>query len=1239
MQLRIPKDYFENPCPPRIFLCNTAKKKIGELLVYETELDGKWNAYSELTFSVDRLYTDVLTGETKVHPLFDKVEGLRQVCVENIGYFIIQDPDTTYADSDTKTVTCFSSEYSTGSKYLENFRVNTGDVDSKEVTYLASIYGENYTIDTPYELASGQYDEYESYYIRKYSDNKSYIYEQMQIVDENAYNSHFGDGANANIQLYKKKFPNVRFYYPTKPQLSLLHLIFEKIPEWKIGNVDESLWRKERKFDEDRIAVYDFLMNGVSDTFKCVVEWDTINNEVNFYEEAEDGINDDNTIQTRWDTDVYISRENLASEIQIKYSTDDIKTRLKVSGADDLDVREVNLGKNYILNLDYYHTYEWMEQDLFEAYQNYLDVVANSKNEYTSVVQGRVAAYNRWNDLMNAVPATGDVILVGDEFKKLYCTYAPTSTAYIPITITSDNLGLYMDVLYSDKELNTEIDKNLLSNNDTFVVQGFSFVYKTDKKQFLCERHITATSSESALIKKLTQYRVNEDTKASETDNILLRLISNESDIATIRVYNANTKESPVYMVQCIIVNASSGIKSDAATYTLSQWINGELTSEKLSVSEYKVQYIGIMGAYFVIAKDETVKANLQDYGIKLLQEKQSTYTTVFQVQTEAMYSQEKYQCVASDEKPVGVIAEGTKWLDTDSDPVKLWTYSSGTWIEFTGDLSNYENYQRYMDNYNKLKVVQEVLVQKEMKAKYILDGYEVPNRRIDLNKYVLDDDGVLRYNGKELKGAMMNAAIDHFNGYTVTDLATNSFNQDVPLYFFVTSKYPGETFAVYLNGTIPYVAYAESQGVYQSKMNYISKETEPEKFFNEDQWIRLSPLIREDEFSNDSFLLTGYESEEERIKIYNELLEEASKELKTLSQPSLEFSMDMANILALPEFKSLTDQFQLGNFVRVHIRDDYIKRARLLEVHLTFDDLSDFSCDFGNLITTRSEIDKHAELLKQAVTAGKQVASSSGDWQRAVDKSNELEDEIANGLQNAALEIGKASGQNITWNEQGIRCRKLIDGTTNQYENEQIAIINNKIVFTNDGWKTSKAALGEFSVDINGDGNEEKIYGLLADAVVSGYISGSIIKGGELEIGGEGGTFRVNPDGSVEILAADKSSVYASKSDMDLVAQAWQYYTELVYSGSTVFSEPNSSCLVTCKVYNWDEDITDKVKNAGGTFSWIRSSNIDDSEWNNNHREQTNNVLQITNADVVKNAQFACEVNFDTEKLGEENI
>lgn len=1234
MYLKIPKDMFDNPTPPRLFLCNTGKKIIGELPSYDCQLDAKWNAYSELSFSIDRQYTDVLTGETKVHPLFDKAEGLRKVYAENIGYFIIQDPDTLYADKDSKTLSCMSTEYETASKYLENFYVNTGEVDSKEVIYLASIYGENYIIDTPYTLAiSGEYDEYESYYTKEYSDTDSYVYEQIQIADESSYQTHFDNGSNAGIPLYIKKYPNVRFYYPTKPELSLLHLIFEKIPEWSIGNVDVSLWRKERKFDEERIAVYDFLMNEISETFKCVVEWDTIHNKVNFYEEAEDGINEDNTIQTRFETDVFISRENLANEINIKYSADDIKTKLKVSGSDDLNIREVNLGKNYILNLDYFHTTDWMEQDLFEAYQKYLDTCEEYTSQYTEATQGWVSAYNHWNDLMNAVPAQGGVVRVGDKFEKLYCVYSPIDTAYLPYTLTNSDINGVVDNLYSDKECKDAINKELLEDNETFTVQGYVYIYQSDDNNFKCNRNSTLNKL-SAMEGNLTDlYSINEDVDANIADNVLLILRNSDTDTATIRIYNNGSKDSPEYMIQSIIVRATSGLTDTPSTYTMNQWIRGELTAEKMDLEGFTVSYIGTMGAYLVLAKNEKEKVNLEDYGVYLLREKQETYIKIFQTQTEAMFSNEKYQCTASDETPIGNIEEGTRWLDTDSSPVKLYAYTGGKWIEINNNLKDHTNYARYKENYDKLIAVQEVLIEKETEAEYILNGYAVTTQKIDLSKYQLDDDGVLRYNGQSLEGDMQRVAETHFKGEEVTRwTGGNALNQNIPLYFFTTTKYPSDVFAVYLKDTTPYVAYKESRGVYQSIRDYITQKTDFENFFTDDQWARLSPLIREDEFSDDNFLLTGYESEEERIKICEELMETAAKELKTLSQPSLEFSMDMANILALPEFLSLINQFQLGNFIRVGMREDYVKRARLLEVHLSFDDLSDFNADFGNLVSTRSEIDKHAELLKQAVTAGKQVATSAGEWQRAVDKSNKLEEAISNGLQEAALEIGKANGQSITWNEQGIRCRKLIDGTTDQYEDAQIAIINNKIVFTNDGWETSKAALGEFTIEL--DGVNQSMYGLLADAVVSGYISGSIIKGGELEIGGEGGTFRVNPDGSVEILAADNSSVYASKKDMDLVSQARQYYTEIIYNGSTVFSEPNSSCTITCKVYNWEEDITERIKNIGGTFSWIRSSSTDDTKWNNDHSNSTLNTITITNEDIVKNAQFSCEVNFDTDKL-----
>lgn len=1249
MKLMLPKDIFNNPTPPRLFLCTTGGKRIGELHNYETSLMGKWNSYSELTFSIDRTYVDVLTGETKVNPLFDKAEGLRKVLAENIGYFIIQDPDTTLGDKDTKNLSCFSSEYACGQKYLDNFYINTGDITSKEVIYEQNKYGEDVKPDNMYKLASAnKYDPNEKYYTRVYTDNDSYNYEQTQIRDEANYAQHFGINVSPYDILYIHGYANVQFYDPYTPELSLLHLIFENIPEWKIGHVDATLWHKERKFEQERIAVYDFLVNDVSDVFGSVVEWDTLTNTVNFYEEADDGITDNGTVQSRFETDVFISKDNLANEINIKYSTDNIKTRLKVSGADGLDIREVNLGQNYIMNLDYYHNEDWMEQDLVEAYQRYLDAVKKYAPQYETAMQGWVEANNKYNELMNAVPVEGNVVLVGEEFKKLYCVYTPINTAYSPISITEETLSI--DTLYASyDELKGQyldpIDKLKLSNGDQFIVQGYSFKYDSTTKTFKYVDNITEINlnGDKGLLHKLKLYHINEDTKAEKNDNILLRLKNSNSDVATVRIYNKGIKTVPDYRIKTTIVYADGGTydSKDTEEPTMSQWIYGQLTADKLQpiisdgLKGYKITYIGTMGAYFVLAKDERQEAVLEEYGINLLQTKHDTYVKIFQTQTEAMFSQQDYQCIVQNEQPENTYDVGTRWLDADSSPVVLKEYKGdGVWEEISAevsetDKSNYENYQRYLDNYEKMVAVQKMLIKKKKEAEFWSYGEKL--------------DRTIVYNGTS-DIAFYEAAVDYFGAVTRGTLNTN----DVILtYTFTTPNAEGE-FVIYLDGTTPYLMHLNSQGYWQAKMNAISRLTEMSNFFTAEQWAALSPLIREDEYTDDNFLLTTYESEEERLDICRELMEEANKELKTLSQPSLEFSMTMANILALPEFEPLMreEQFALGNFIRIELRPGLVKRARLLECTINFDDLSDFNCTFGNLITTKSEIDLHAELLSQAVQAGKTVATAAGTWQAGADKANKLEEEIANGLQNSSLQIGRASGQAIQWDDRGFFCRKFKDGSTTEYEDAQIAIINNKLVFTTDNWKTSKAALGQFEADINGDGVVESTYGLIAEAIIGGYVKGSVIEGGSLRIGGNkvgDGVFIVNEDGTVEIKVlteADGGIVevdkYASQSAVEVIDTAYRFRIVLSYEGSTIFSDTNQTCTITCNVYDYDTLITDKVIATNGTFSWIRSSSESDEAWNASHIKQGAgaNIITLTTTDVVKNSNFTCSVDFDETKI-----
>ena len=1266
MELYIPKDIFANYRPPRLFLCTIGGKRMQELQYYEGSLNAKWNAYSELSFSIDRTYVDMLTGETKVHPAFDKAESLRQTEVENIGLFILQDTDDVYSDKDSKSLSAFSAEYACSQKYLENFKVNTGAVDSKEVIYELTEYGSNAKKDQMYKLASYDgYDSNEHYYHRVYTDNDSYTYEQIQITDEADYKLHFGEDIHPEEILYIHGYANVKFYDPNTPELSLLHLVFEKIPGWVIKDVDYSLRHKERKFEEDRIDVYSFLTQNIADTFKCVVSWDTLNKTVSFYEEADDGLTEDNAVATRWDTDIYISRDNLASEVNIKVSGDNIKTQLKVSGGDDLSISEVNLGKNYILNLDYYRNSDWMEQDLIEAYDDYLEALEYYSPLYEDAVQGWLTAQKQYNNMMHNIAVETNIVLVGDVFKKLYCLYEPFDTAYIDDTIddtyqdgvtTVDNL--YSQTTFTDANL---IDKTDLKDGQTFVVQGYRFDYNKASNNFTFKGSMLSYNR-TALLEKLWLYHVDDDTTGKNADNILLTLKHSNSNTATIRIYDPhaviNSYQSGLYYyvknddgtftdvsianadafakydelytndykIQCVIVDARYGVAQDPIVRDLSAWIGGTLTDEDLGLKDYTITSIGTMGAYFVLAKNEKEPTVIEEYGINQLQEKYDTYLKIFLTQTQDMLSHEDNQCIASNEQPTGDYIAGTRWLDTNSRPAVLMEYDGTEWKDIKAsddEKKNYEDYARYIDNYEKMVVTQEMLVKKRREAEYWLDGYVVPNRVIILNPT----------DGSSLTENMQTAAQQHFNGYTVTGELTDT---SLPLYTFTTSFDPNHEFAVYLKGTAPYVAYKDSMGVYQAQRGDISKKTDLEAFFDDEQFIRLSPLIREDVFEDQNFFFTSYESAEEEVKILKELMEAASKELKTLSQPSLEFSMTMANILALPEFSPIVYQFALGNFIRIELRPGIVKRSRLLECNINFDDLSDFSCTFGNLVTTKSEIDLHAELLKQAVTAGKQVAASKGEWQSAVDKSNKLEQDISNGLRDAALKVGSASGQHIVWDSSGIWGRKLVDGTTDQYEPEQFRIINNKLVFSNDGFKTSKAVFGSYTV------NGETRWGPLAEYVTADTIEGKMIKGGKIQIGDEddpnGSLFIVYEDGSVEIKSNGQDK-FASSSAMQIIDDAYRYRVDLLYSDSTIFSNTTDKCTITCTIYDNrnKKDVTQDFISDGAKFSWRRVSSDGDADalWNDAHKNQTSNQIIITSQDDVKiNAQFLCDISIDETKL-----
>lgn len=319
-----------------------------------------------------------------------------------------------------------------------------------------------------------------------------------------------------------------------------------------------------------------------------------------------------------------------------------------------------------------------------------------------------------------------------------------------------------------------------------------------------------------------------------------------------------------------------------------------------------------------------------------------------------------------------------------------------------------------------------------------------------------------------------------------------------------------------------------------REQIQLISKDIDINTNFSPDSLDRMSLFLREDEYTDDCFCITDIDTDLDIINTQKELLVAGYKKLKTISRPTLSFSTSLKNIYAMPEFQPILHQFRLGNFIKVKIRPDFLRKVRLLEIQLNFEDLSNFSCTFGDLLSAKDQGDLHADLLSQAVSAGKTVASGSSYWQKGYDVATAIDEKIRQGLIDATTSIkSNSAGQDVSWDNYGIHLRKMVNGVLDKHEGW---ITNNKFLYSDDNFQTTKSVFGNYTIE------GKEYWGVLAGCVSAGLIEGSHIIGGQICIGKqEDGTyaFMVDQDGTVTMNkgdAADKLSYFNFDGDNGLI-------------------------------------------------------------------------------------------------------
>lgn len=549
----------------------------------------------------------------------------------------------------------------------------------------------------------------------------------------------------------------VSFYNADNPSKSLMHLVLEKCPDWRIGTIDSDLIDKQRSFEITRQDVYSFLTEDVADVLECIFVFDTLNFLINVYKK--DSIGED--------TNIYISYNNLAKNISISSSIDEIKTCLTVLGADDINIREVNMGYDRIYDLEYFHNLDYMSQGLYDAYGSWRAV---------------------WDSKV-------------DEYEDLVVQYQ----------------DYYRQIIY---------------------------------------------------------------------------------------------KES------------------------------------------------GMM-------PDDPESTNWTEYGLIPLQSQLSAY--------------EQTQSV--------MIKSGL------------------------ANMTHPQYYSLYLPCYNAIQAI---------KAEITVREGEI----------------------EVLKNA---------------------------------------------------------QAVIGEQMGEIIELVSIDNNFTEAQRNELTKFIREEELSSDNFVVTDIMDDVERMDVLHELLEHGKNELNKIAQPALEFSLDMANIYAIPEFNVISDKFDVGNYIRCGLRDDYIVKLRIMTMDIDFYDESGFSVTFGNIRKLRNAniFEDVTSALVKAKNAATSVTFNSPDWNKAKQESGEISNILTTGILPNGLQMNTTTSD-VVIDDRGI--------TVTDTDGNAIILGGGQILISDDNLKTISTAIGMIEYT-DEDGTTHTSFGTSASSVNNGRVTNSLVSNNAIVGGTMNGT------------------------------------------------------------------------------------------------------------------------------------
>lgn len=169
----------------------------------------------------------------------------------------------------------------------------------------------------------------------------------------------------------------------------VLDRVIELDSSWESGYIAPSLIGRYRTFDEYDGNALSFLYGTMMEKYRCLVVCEPYKNpetgkrRINLYDA-------DAEVRT---LPIYLSYDNLLEEVKVSELTEELTTQLRVYGADDLSIRDVNpIGEDYIVNLEWFIENGDIPSELATRIHAWQQSIDANKEYYSGLVALRASS-------------------------------------------------------------------------------------------------------------------------------------------------------------------------------------------------------------------------------------------------------------------------------------------------------------------------------------------------------------------------------------------------------------------------------------------------------------------------------------------------------------------------------------------------------------------------------------------------------------------------------------------------------------------------------------------------------------------------------------------------------------------------------------------------------------------------------------------------------------------------------